>query len=129
MESGQVTKEDIDKIQKKVSAILNEEFRASKDYIPQKRDWLASHWTGFKSPEQISRIRNTGYKVYSVNLFILFSLSLLFGFFYILNVTFCWGAITLVLLQCETRDFEECGKGNLNLPRELQASQRSEKSL
>ncbi|KAM1263351.1 hypothetical protein ACFXTH_028365 [Malus domestica] len=26
----------------------------------KKRDWLASHWSGFKSPEQISRIRNTG---------------------------------------------------------------------
>lgn len=64
MESGQVTKEDIDKIQKKVSSILNEEFEASKEYIPQKRDWLASHWTGFKSPEQISRIRNTGYKLF-----------------------------------------------------------------
>ncbi|CAN8251494.1 unnamed protein product [Cochlearia groenlandica] len=62
LQSGQVTQEDIDKIQKKVNSILNEEFNASKDYIPQKRDWLASHWTGFKSPEQISRVRNTGVK-------------------------------------------------------------------
>ncbi|CAL2242696.1 unnamed protein product [Prunus armeniaca] len=62
LESGQVTKEDIERIQNKVNSILNEEFVASKDYVPQKRDWLSSHWSGFKSPEQISRILNTGVK-------------------------------------------------------------------
>ncbi|ONI24223.1 hypothetical protein PRUPE_2G230400 [Prunus persica] len=62
LESGQVTKEDIERIQNKVNSILNEEFLASKDYVPQRRDWLSSHWSGFKSPEQISRIRNTGVK-------------------------------------------------------------------
>lgn len=60
LESGQVTKEDIDKIQGKVNRILNEEFAGSKDYVPKKRDWLSSHWSGFKSPEQLSRMRNTG---------------------------------------------------------------------
>ncbi|KAL6123744.1 hypothetical protein ACLB2K_076262 [Fragaria x ananassa] len=40
----------------------NEEFLASKDYLPQRRDWLSSHWSGFKSPEQLSCIRNTGVK-------------------------------------------------------------------
>lgn len=61
-----MTKEDIDIIQNKVNKILNEEFLASKDYVPKKRDWLASHWFGFKSPEQLSRIRNTGYVYFSV---------------------------------------------------------------
>ena len=61
LESGQVMKEDIDKIHNKVNTILNEEFLASKDYVPQRRDWLSSHWSGFKSPEQLSRILNTGY--------------------------------------------------------------------
>lgn len=60
LETGQATKEDIDKIQNKVTSILNEEFLASKDYVPQKRDWLSAYWSGFKSPEQLSRIRNTG---------------------------------------------------------------------
>ena len=60
LESGKISKEDIDKIHKKVSTILNEEFKKSKDDIPNKRDWLSAYWTGFKSPEQISRIRNTG---------------------------------------------------------------------
>ncbi|KAL3629978.1 hypothetical protein CASFOL_026290 [Castilleja foliolosa] len=62
VESGQVTKEDIDKINSKVTSILNEEFLASKDHITQRRDWLSAYWAGFKSPEQISRIRNTGVK-------------------------------------------------------------------
>ena len=60
LESGKISKEDIDKIHKKVSTILNEEIKRSKDDIPNKRDWLSAYWTGFKSPEQISRIRNTG---------------------------------------------------------------------
>ncbi|KAG2723702.1 hypothetical protein I3843_02G159500 [Carya illinoinensis] len=62
LESGQVTKEDIDLINEKVNKILNEEFLASKDYVPKRRDWLSSHWSGFKSPEQLSRVRNTGVK-------------------------------------------------------------------
>jgi 2-oxoglutarate dehydrogenase E1 component len=60
LESGKISREDIDNLHKKVSTILNEEFKKSKDDIPNKRDWLSAYWTGFKSPEQISRIRNTG---------------------------------------------------------------------
>ena len=63
IESGELTKEDIDKIHKKVNSILNEEFLASKDYVPKRRDWLSAYWLGFKSPEQISSVRNTGYAV------------------------------------------------------------------
>ncbi|KAK3034419.1 hypothetical protein RJ639_033690 [Escallonia herrerae] len=62
LESGQVTKEDIGKIENKVNSILNDEFLASKDYVPKRRDWLSAYWSGFKSPEQLSRIRNTGVK-------------------------------------------------------------------
>ncbi|KAE8691913.1 2-oxoglutarate dehydrogenase, E1 component isoform 3 [Hibiscus syriacus] len=62
LESGQVTEQDISRISQKVSSILNEEFLASKDYVPKRRDWLSAYWTGFKSPEQLSRVRNTGVK-------------------------------------------------------------------
>ncbi|KAM4094055.1 hypothetical protein ACB094_06G166300 [Castanea mollissima] len=55
-------KEDIYKIRNKVNTILNEEFLASKYYVQQRRDWLSSHWSGFKSREQLSRILNTGVK-------------------------------------------------------------------
>jgi len=60
LECGEVSQQDIDRIQEKVNTILNEEFVASKDYLPKKRDWLSTNWAGFKSPEQISRVRNTG---------------------------------------------------------------------
>ncbi|KAF7811343.1 2-oxoglutarate dehydrogenase, mitochondrial-like [Senna tora] len=60
MELGELTQEDVDRIHKKVLSILNEEFLASKDSISKRRDWLSAYWTGFKSPEQLSRIRNTG---------------------------------------------------------------------
>lgn len=56
-----MSQEDIDKIRDKVNKILNEEFLASKDYVPKRRDWLSAYWSGFKSPEQLSRVRNTGY--------------------------------------------------------------------
>ncbi|GJV19326.1 calcium-transporting ATPase 2, plasma membrane-type-like protein [Tanacetum coccineum] len=39
---GQATKEDIDRIQNKVTSILNDEFLASKDYATSKRDWLSA---------------------------------------------------------------------------------------
>ncbi|XP_068637184.1 uncharacterized protein [Aristolochia californica] len=62
LQSGQLSKEDIEKINNKVNTILNEEYEKSKDYVPRKRDWLSAYWSGFKSPEQLSRVRNTGVK-------------------------------------------------------------------
>lgn len=62
IEMGQLSKEEIDALHKKVNSILNEEFINSKEYVPNRRDWLAAYWAGFKSPEQLSRIRNTGVK-------------------------------------------------------------------
>lgn len=60
--SGTMSKEEVDKLHDKVMSILNEEFVNSKTYVPKTRDWLAAFWAGFKSPEQLSRIRNTGVK-------------------------------------------------------------------
>jgi 2-oxoglutarate dehydrogenase E1 component len=68
LELGELTKEDIEKIHKKVTSILNDEFLASKDYLPDRRDWLSAYWSGFKSPEQLSRIRNTGYSTLMLTL-------------------------------------------------------------
>ncbi|CAG7861840.1 unnamed protein product [Brassica rapa] len=62
LECGEISQQDIDRIQEKVNTILSEEFVASKDYLSKKRDWLSTNWAGFKSPEQISRVRNTGVK-------------------------------------------------------------------
>lgn len=61
LESGKLSKEDIDEIQNKVNRILNEEFEASKSYVPQKLDWLEANWAGLKSPDQPAQIQDTGY--------------------------------------------------------------------
>ncbi|CAN4090118.1 unnamed protein product [Withania somnifera] len=45
LQNGQVTKDDMEKIHNKINNILNEDF-----------------WSGFKSPAQLSRVRNTGVK-------------------------------------------------------------------
>ncbi|EEF33945.1 2-oxoglutarate dehydrogenase, putative [Ricinus communis] len=60
LESGEVTEEVTDRIHRKVNRILNEEYSNSKYYSGKTREWLSSQWSGFKSPEQISQIRNTG---------------------------------------------------------------------
>ena len=39
---------------------LDTEFEMSKNYVPKFRDWVSSHWQGFKSPDQFASIRNTG---------------------------------------------------------------------
>lgn len=61
-ESGTLTKDEVQKLESRVYSILQEEFDNSKDYVPSTRDWLSAFWSGFKSPEQLSRIRNTGVK-------------------------------------------------------------------
>lgn len=44
----------------RIQEILNTEYENSRNYRPSTKDWLASHWKGFMSPVQLSRIRNTG---------------------------------------------------------------------
>ena len=60
IENGLLSKDEIDKLKAKVMGILNEEFERSKDYVPHKRDWLSAFWAGFKGPEQLSKLRDTG---------------------------------------------------------------------
>lgn len=63
LEEGSVTQEHIDAITRNILQQLGTEFEAAKDYKPNTKDWLASHWQGFHSPAQMSRIRNTGVKM------------------------------------------------------------------
>ena len=52
-----------DEVKAKHTEILKEldtEFEMSKNYVPKFRDWVSSHWQGFKSPDQFASIRNTG---------------------------------------------------------------------
>jgi len=59
---GSVTPDEVAAIQNRVQSVLESEFAASKTLAALPADWLAerSHWGGFKAPNQLSRIRNTG---------------------------------------------------------------------
>lgn len=107
-ESGQVSKEGIDRINNKVLSILNEEFLASKEYVPQRRDWLSAFWHGFKSPEQLSRIRNTGYDLFHEHFVVIHVL-------YLPSFTFSMD----FLLQSQARDLEDCWPKDLNPSRKF----------
>lgn len=57
---GSVTEDEVRDVHNRVQTILQEEFDAAKDYRPTEDEWLSNVWEGFKSPAQLSRIRNTG---------------------------------------------------------------------
>lgn len=60
IKDGVLTEQEAEGVSARVMDILNKEFDASKTYKPKAKDWLASYWEGFKSPDQSARIRNTG---------------------------------------------------------------------
>ncbi|KAK3123816.1 hypothetical protein QOZ80_8AG0636470 [Eleusine coracana subsp. coracana] len=62
-ETGQISRQQLQRIHDKVNNILNEELAKSKDYVPDKRDWLSANWSAFKPPEQNSPARDTGVKL------------------------------------------------------------------
>lgn len=62
IDSGVLSEKEVKDMEDRIYGILNEEYIGSKDYVPSTRDWLAAYWAGFKGPEQLSRIRNTGVK-------------------------------------------------------------------
>mmetsp|Transcript_25969 Transcript_25969/g.61743 ORF Transcript_25969/g.61743 Transcript_25969/m.61743 type:complete len:1026 (+) Transcript_25969:173-3250(+) len=57
---GIMTQEQVEAAKKECLSVLGREFENGKDYKPQKSDWLSERWSGFLSPAQRSRIRNTG---------------------------------------------------------------------
>eukprot|EP00775_Hariotina_reticulata_P006514 gene6515-6741_t len=58
-----LSKAEVRAIHDRVQHLLNSEFDESRNYKPTAKDWLASHWQGFMSPVQLSRIRNTGVNI------------------------------------------------------------------
>jgi len=61
--SGVCTNQELDDIKKSVTKVLENDFEASKTWVTPPNDWLSSKWSGFLSPRQRSRIRNTGVSV------------------------------------------------------------------
>jgi 2-oxoglutarate dehydrogenase E1 component len=60
--SGTATKEETETIDKFVLSTLEGDFEAAKSWVTPKNDWLSSKWAGFLGPNQLSRIRNTGFE-------------------------------------------------------------------
>ena len=58
---GTCSEKELADIRTMVMATLESEFAAAKDWVTPKNDWLSSRWSGFLSPRQRSRIRETGY--------------------------------------------------------------------
>ena len=66
LDDGIMSKAEVDEIKKFVLESYEKDFEASKTYVRKETDWLASRWTGFKGPTQISRIRPTGVDISSL---------------------------------------------------------------
>ncbi len=58
---GTCDQKEVDDIKAAVNSTMESEFVAAKDWITPPGDWLSSKWSGFLSPRQRSRIRETGY--------------------------------------------------------------------
>jgi 2-oxoglutarate dehydrogenase E1 component len=57
---GTCSKQELDDIKSLVTGTLESEFEASKSWVTPPSDWLSSRWSGYLSPRQRSRIRETG---------------------------------------------------------------------
>jgi len=57
---GVITEEEYKATYDRIMNMFNENFTAAKEWKPSSRDWLASQWTGIKSPSNYSEIRPTG---------------------------------------------------------------------
>ena len=60
---GTFSGDEITGVKQAVLDTLEKEFKDSVNYVPKPRDWLASHWQGFKGPDQLSKIKQTGVKM------------------------------------------------------------------
>ena len=60
IEEGTISSQEKKEIDEKVYNILQSEFEAAKTYVPKTGDWLESVWSGFKGPDQLARIKDTG---------------------------------------------------------------------
>ncbi|XRB17367.1 2-oxoglutarate dehydrogenase E1 component [Pseudoscourfieldia marina] len=57
---GLVTDDEVEEMKARIFRLLDAELQASKTHVSVAREWLASLWEGFKSPDSLSKIRNTG---------------------------------------------------------------------
>lgn len=60
VQEGVLTKEELDGMLGKMEGILEGAYDAAKTFTPKVGDWLSSRWEGFKGPQQLARIKDTG---------------------------------------------------------------------
>lgn len=63
LSEGVMTQEEADEVRKFVLSSYESDYEASKSYVLSYKNWLSAYWKGFKSPEQMSRIRPTGVNI------------------------------------------------------------------
>lgn len=63
-QEGEITRQEIEQIKQEVWEKLESSYKASKEYIPETKEWLTSNWNGFMSPkelqERVAPYRPTG---------------------------------------------------------------------
>lgn len=57
---GIVDEDQVQEMKQAVQARLEESMELSKTYQPRSAEWLSDNWAGFKGPEQLAMIANTG---------------------------------------------------------------------
>lgn len=60
LQEGVVTEDEVREVHNRIQGIMQEEFEMAKEHRVSEQEWLSSVWSGFNSPSQRSRIRNTG---------------------------------------------------------------------
>jgi 2-oxoglutarate dehydrogenase complex dehydrogenase (E1) component-like enzyme len=55
-----VDEQKVQELKQEVIARLEESMELSKTYQPHSAEWLSDNWSGFKGPEQLAMICNTG---------------------------------------------------------------------
>lgn len=63
-QEGDITREEMEEIKEDVWEIMEASYVASKNYVPETKEWLTSNWNGFMSPkelkEKVAPARPTG---------------------------------------------------------------------
>ena len=60
LQEGVITDDEVREVHNRIQRILQEEYEMAKEHRVSEQEWLSSVWSGFSSPSQRSRIRNTG---------------------------------------------------------------------
>lgn len=60
VKEGVVSEEEVQDLTKSINSNLQDKFEKGKNWKPNFRDWLSSHWEGMKSEQSHSKIQKTG---------------------------------------------------------------------